>query len=229
MGLAEIAAGAALNQMQLNQQRKNALKGRTPEQQSVIKYFLGSGGGCLSFLSKGMTDEQYDAMVMAKAKGADFKAKALAKIGLDESQVNEIEPIHFEGFQFDDKKAYAKRGKDGKWRSSAYQISWILFSSTQVYVYQYTFNMDEDGRNEKSEEYFYKDITNCSTTSDTVEKAVLEKSGCKGEEKLKRETVDSIKFKIVVPGETFFCTTEQNEYSEKAVQGMKAKLREKKG
>ena len=40
------AAGAALNQMQLNQERKRALKGRTPEQQAVVKYFLGSGGGC---------------------------------------------------------------------------------------------------------------------------------------------------------------------------------------
>lgn len=229
MGLAEMAAGAAMNQVQLNNERKRLLKGRSPEQQSVIKYFLGSGGGCLAMFSSGLTDEQYEGMVMSKAKATDFKAKALGKIGLDESQVNEIEPIHFEGYRFDDKNAFAKFGKDGKWRSSAYQISWIFFSSAQVYVYQYTFNMDEDGRKEQTEEYFYRDITNCSTTSDTVEKTVVEKTGCKGEEKVIRKNVDSTRFAIVVPGDKFYCSMVQSEYSEKAVQGMKAKLREKKG
>jgi len=229
MGLTEMAVGAAINQAQLNKERKRRLKGRTPEQQSVIKYFIGSGGGCLSMFSSGLSDEQYEGMVMSKAKATDFKAKALGKIGLDESQVNEIEPIHFEGYRFDDKDADAKFGKDGKWRSSMYQISWVFFSSTQVYVYQYSFSMTEDGRKEQTEEYFYKDITNCSTTSDTVEKVVVEKSGCKGEEKVTRKNVDSTQFTIVVPGDKFRCSMVQSEYSEKAVQGMKAKLREKKG
>ena len=112
MGLGEMAAGAAMNQLQLNNERKRALKGRNPEQQSVIKYFLGSGGGCLSMFSSGLTDEQYEGMVMSKAKATDFRAKALGKIGLDESQVNEIEPIHFEGYLFENKSAYAKPGTD---------------------------------------------------------------------------------------------------------------------
>lgn len=100
---------------------KRLCKGRTEEQKKVIRYFLG-GGGCLS---KTMSDEEYEAAVMAKARSMDFKQKALNKIGLDESQVNEIEPVHFEGYYFDEKKTYAKWGKDRKWRSSAYQISWI--------------------------------------------------------------------------------------------------------
>ena len=228
MGLTDMALGAAMNQAQLNQERQRRLKGRTPEQQAVIKYFLGSGGGCLSMFSSGLTDEQYEGMVMEVAKSTDFRAKALGKIGLDESQVSEIEPIHFENYHFDG-KCDVKYGKDGKWRSSAYQISWIFFSSTQVYVYQYTFNMDEDGRKEQTEEYFYKDITNCSTTSDTVEKVTVEKSGCQGEEKVIRKNVDSTRFAIVVPGDKFYCSMVQSEYSEKAVQGMKGKLREKKG
>ena len=60
----------------------------------MIKYFYGEGG-CLSFLSPGLKDEDYDAMVQAKAKSMDFRQKALNKIGLDESQVSEIEPVHF--------------------------------------------------------------------------------------------------------------------------------------
>lgn len=203
---------------------KRLCKGRTAEQQQVIKYFLG-GNGCLS---RGLTDEQYEAMVMAKAKSMDFKKKALDKIGLDESQVSEIAPVHFEGYWFDEKKAFAKWGKDRKWRSSAYQISWIFFSATQVYVYQYTFNMDEDGKKEATEEYFYKDITNFSTSSDTVEKEVLDKVSCKGEAVYARKNVDSNRFALVVPGDKFYCSMEQSDYTERAIQGMKAKLREKK-
>lgn len=209
-------------------------KGRTTEQQSVIKYFLGNGGGCiggiLSLLKAGVKDEDYEAMVIAKAASIDFRQKALDKIGLDESQVSEIEPVHFEGYVFDGKKAYAKLGKDKFWRSSAYQISWIFFSSTQVYVYQYTFHMDEDGKKESTEEYFYKDITNFSTASDTIEQEVLEdKKGCIGSATYARKNIDSLQFALVVPGDKFYCSMKQNEYTEKAVQGMKAKLREKKG
>ena len=167
-------------------------------------------------------------MVMARAKSVDFRKKALDKIGLDESQVNEIAPVHFADYLLDEKGTnYARRGKDGKWRSSAYQISWIFFSSAQIYVYQYTFNMDEDGKKETTEEYFYKDITNFSTSSDTVEKEVIEKVNCKGPT-FAHQNINSNRFSIAVPGGRYYCAMEQNDYSEKAIQGMKAKLREKK-
>ena len=204
---------------------KKLMKGRTKEQQSAINYFVG-GGGCLS---SSLSDQQYESMVMAKAKSVDFKNKALEKIGLDESQVNEIEPVHFQGYYFDEKDStFAKWGKDRKWRSSAYQISWIFFSSTQIYVYQYTFHLTEDSKKASTEEYFYRDITNFSTSSDTVEKVVLEKAGCIGEPSFEKKNVDSNRFALVVPGDKFYCSMEQNDYTERAIQGMKAKLREKK-
>jgi hypothetical protein len=201
-------------------------KGRTPEQQSVIKYFL-STGGCFS---KGLSDEAYEGIVQKKAKSMDFKQKALDKIGLDESQVNEIPPVHFEGYQFDEKKGYAKLGKDRIWRSSIYQISWLFFSNTQVYVYQYTFNLDEDGKKESTEEYFYKDITNFSTSSDTVEKPVVEVAGgCLGKQsKFIRKNVETERFALVVPGDKFYCSMDKKSDTEGVIQAMKAKLREKK-
>ena len=224
MGLGSSITGAAVDAAAKQAEMKRALKGRTPDQQKVIKYFYGSGG-CLSH---GMTDAEYDAMVRAKVNSMDVKKKALAKIGLDESQVNEIEPVHFEGFLFDERNAYALLGKDRVWRSSAYQISWIFFSDTQVYVYQYTFNMDEDGKKEATEEYFYKDITDFSTVSDSVEKEVVDKVSCTGKTTYVRKSVDSNRFALVVPGDKFYCSMEQSDYTERAIQGMKAKLREKK-
>lgn len=198
-------------------------KGRTPDQQKVIKYFLGAGG-CLS---KGLKDEDYDRMVQAHKDSLNSRNKALSKIGVDESEVNEIKPVYFEGYKFGD-KAYAICGKDGKWRSSAYQVSWIFFSSTQVYVWQYTFNMNEDGKKENTEEYFYKDITNFSQTTDAVEKEVLDKVSCKGVATYKRVNVETNRFALVVPGDKFYCAMEQSDEIEDVIKGMKAKLREKK-
>lgn len=230
MGLGSMVAGAAIDAAAKQAEMKQRLKGRAPDQQKVIKYFYGVKG-CFS---KGMSDEEYDAMVMAKAKSMDFKQKALGKIGLDESQVNEVAPIHFEGYYFSEEKdktqTFAKFGKDRLWRSSAYQITWIFFSSTQVYVYQYTFNMDEDGKKEDTQEYFYKDITNFSTTSDTVEKPVPAKTGCTGNvTKYELKNVDTTSFMLSAMGDKLKCAMKQTDENEKAVQGMKAKLREKKG
>lgn len=199
---------------------KNRIKGRNEDQKAVIRYFC-NDPACLS--KKPISDAEYDQMVLAVLNSNDYKQKALNKIGLDEDQVKEIEPVHFEGFQFD-KQSLAKHGDDGKYRSSKYQVSWLFFSDTQVYLYQNTFNMDEDGKKEATEEYFYKDITNFSTSSDTVETPFYDKE--KMEDVLKN--VDSNRFAITVPGDKFYCSLEQNDYTERAIQGMKAMLREKK-
>ena len=199
---------------------KNRIKGRTDEQAAVIRYFC-NDPKCLS--KKPISDAEYDEMVLAVLRSNDYKKKALDKIGLDEDQVKEIDPVHFEGFQYD-KQSLAKQGDDGKYRSSKYQVSWLFFSATQVYLYQNTFNMDEDGKKESTEEYFYKDITNFSTSSDTVETPFYDKET--GKDILKN--VDSNRFAITVPGDKFYCSLEQNEYPENAIRGMKSMLREKK-
>ena len=201
------------------------LRGRTAEQQKVIKYFM-SNGGCLS---KVMTDSEYDEMVANKVASLNIKNRALAHLGIDEDQVREVEPVHFENWKFDTPNSLAKPGKDNLWRSTSYQITWIFFSAEQVYIYQYTFNMNEDGKKEQTEEYFYKDITNFSVTSESVEKEdVLVKTNCKGENVYDRRIIETNVFKIVVPGDKLECSMKKNNYTDSAIQGMKAKLREKK-
>lgn len=199
---------------------KERIKNRSDEQKAVIRYFC-NDPSCLS--KKPITDEEYDQMVLKVLNSNDYKQKALNKIGLDEDQVKEIEPVRFEGFMYDD-RSLAKEGKDGKVRSSKYQVSWLFFSATQVYLYQNTFNMDEDGKKEATEEYFYKDITNFSTSSDTVETPFYDSKADKDVLK----NVYSNRFAITVPGNRFYCSLEQNDYTERAIQGMKAMLREKK-
>ncbi len=224
MGLGNYASNAAVNAAQKKQEMNRLLKGRTPEQQKVIKYFYQSGG-CLS--SK-LSDEQYDSMLQAKLSSTNFKLRALDKLGLDESQVNEIEPVAFDNYDYDSNDALVLRGKDGVWRSSKYQISWLFFSSDQVYVYQYTFNMATDGKNEVTEEYFYKDVTNFSSSTDSVEKETPDKVSCSGNITYTRSNVEYNRFALVVPGEKFYCSMKRTDYTEAAIRGMKAKLREKK-
>lgn len=194
---------------------QQASVGKNEEQRKVIEYFL-KQEGCLS---KNMTDDEYLALVRRKRDSLNLKQKALSKIGLDEDELQEIPPIMFEGFTF--KNAWSKRRANGNWVSSAYQVSWLFFSATEVYIYQYTMNMDEDKKSESTEEYFYRDVTSFNTRTET-EKNAKDIHGNKIE-------VESNKFAIIVPGATLCVALDDtNGDFEAAIQGMKQKLREKK-
>lgn len=190
-----------------------ACKGKNEEQKKVIEYFC-KQEGCLS---KNMSDEEYMTLLFKKRDSMDFRAKALSKIGLDEDEVSEIPPVKFEGFVY--KNAYAKQRANGAWVSSAYQVSWLFFSSTQVYIYRYTFYMDEDKKNESTDEFFYKDVTSFSTSSETETAHGL------GNEKFEVETN---KFCMVVPGDKLYVSMDGVADSESIIHAMKQKLREKK-
>ncbi len=193
-------------------------KGKNAEQKKVIRYFLREG--CLSRVMK---DEEYDGIVNRMATEQNFKQRAIDKFGLDEDQLQEIPPVHFEGYLFDREKAYVKKGKDDLYRSSRYQITWLFFSDTQVYFYQYTFNTDENTKSETADEYFYKDVTNFSHATTTDEFYRYDKNG-----KKHVENVENTKFQITVPGDKMWAAMSQNEKNENVVKAMKNKLREKK-
>lgn len=192
---------------------EQACRGKTDEQRKVIEYFC-KQEGCLS---KNITDDEYMALVRKKRDSMNFRAKALNKIGLDEDEVNEIAPAMFEGFVF--KNAYAKQKANGTWVSSSYQVSWVFFSSTQVYIYRHTFHMDEDKKNESTDEFFYKDVTSFSTSSESEVAHGL------GDKKFE---VESNKFCMVVPGDKLYVSMDGVADSESIIQAMKQKLREKK-
>lgn len=193
---------------------QQASVGKNEEQRKVIEYFL-KQEGCLS---KNMTDDEYLALVRRKRDSLNLKQKALSKIGLDEDELQEIPPIMFEGFTF--KNAWSKRRANGNWVSSAYQVSWLFFSATEVYIYQYIINMDEDKKSESTEEYFYRDVTSFNTRTETENAKDIH--GNKIE-------VESNKFAIIVPGATLCVALDDtNGDFEAAIQSMKQKLREKK-
>ena len=209
-----------------NEQLKAKCKGRTEEQQKVIKYF-NAGGGCFS--KKNISDEEYDQMVKNKVASLNLKQKALDKLGIDESQVKEIPPCELPYWYFEKNKTWSKTGIDDHIRSSAYQVTWLFFSHKQVYIYQYIFNMDEDGKKEKTGEYFWKDITNFSTTTEDIEVIDTVYKGCMKNKPVEiRKTKSIDRFKLIVPGDTFECNITLDSDAENKVKAMKNKLREMK-
>lgn len=198
--------------------------GRSDEQCKAIYYFVPRGGCIGKLFMKPISDEQYDAMVEAKAATVRDKKYALKKLGIDEDMVKEVAPLCLEGYSFTG-NVFCKQGKDLKWRSSKYQITWVFCGDNQLYFYSYTFNTDEDGKKTEAEEYFYKDVTNISHSSETEEVVSLRDS--KGNP-LIRNNVTYNQFMISAMGDKRYCAMEANETTERAIQGLKNKLREKK-
>ena len=203
---------------------KKRCKGRNEDQQQVIHYFCDERG-CLS---KGIPDSDFDANKVRQISALNLKQKALNKLGIDEDQVKEVDPICLEGPAYKT-STWRRRGGDQTNRYSAYQVTYIFCSSDQVYAYQYTINLDSDEKKERAEEYFYKDITNFTSIDDTEEfEFEITKGGCQPSTEIQRIKVNTNTFKIAVPGDAFECSMISNSEIEGQIQALKAKLREKK-
>lgn len=213
------------------------LKNKSDSEKKAIKYFKHiSEGGCFS--KKYVTDQDYLDLLNDQIGSIESrKQKALKKLGLDESQVQDIAPVCFQGFKLlkDDVKGinndFFKFTESGKFVSATKELTWLFFGDEQVYVYRVRVDtVDNSLQSERTFEYFYKDVTAFSSESDSLKKKVpVYKSGCGGEKvEYVDKTVETESFKIVVPGETFFCALSPEDNNEEKINGMKQKLREKK-
>lgn len=107
---------AATDTTAKQQEMQMLLRGKNSEQQAVIKFFYGAGGGCMS---SGMTVEEYMQKVRSRRDSLDIKSMALRKLGIDEEEVQEIAPVTFEGYVFNDKvDNLVARATTNSWVSS---------------------------------------------------------------------------------------------------------------
>lgn len=211
MALLDYAAAAA--------QKSQLKRGKTADQKLAIDYLIPKTGIIGMFIGK--KDEDYDAVLRTLVNGFGSYKRAINKIGLDEDELKEIPPVTLYGYE-DGKAQLARVGKDGVYRSNLYSITHLFFSSTQVYMYQVILDTISNTKKERTEEYFYKDITNFSTSSDSME--VIYYKGCAGTPS--KGTVEIQRFGLIVPGDKFTCGTHGD--IEQQVKAMKNKLREKK-
>lgn len=229
MALASAIGGAAVNAAALLAQKEALKKGKTPEQKDCIEFLYNlSGGGC-GCLSKGskMTMQQYMGIVQAKCQALNSKAKAMEKIGLDPSQIEEIPPIVLSSFVYDDDCLI--RVDNNVAVSSQYSITWIFFSATQMYTYKFIFDTTSDNTWEFTKDFFYTDITCFSTVQAVKEKIdVTPGSGCLKAEQITKNhyVVDTLE--VIVPGTSYTFSLRNSPNIQQSIQAAKAMLREKK-
>lgn len=211
---------------------KELLKDKTEDQIKAIKFFKGIpiNEGC--FKKEYLHLDAYQKLVSTKAGDSSHKEHALQKLGLDEDQVCEIEPVCFEGYRYSYNKLEPYTGGVGdRFVSSMFETTWLFFGDEQVYMYNQSFDTTDSTLFQTTSEYFYSDITAFSTRSDNVERKIwfLEGSGCSSERVSKLTSVNEELFRIVVPGEEFACAYNDDDgNTQKKVSAMKQKLREKK-
>ena len=228
MGMFGNAVNQAVNDAAAKQQEMQMLlRGKNSDQQAIIKFFYGANGGCMS---SGMTVQQYEEKVAAKKNSLNTKQMALRKLGIDEEEVQEIEPVTFEGYVFNDKvDNLVARASTNRWVSSEYMITWLFFGDREVFIYQYSFSMTSDSKKENTMQYFYQDVTNFTASSETYQKIVAESAGgCSGGTQYMQASANAEEFKIVVPGDTLRCSMTPTDSTDAAIRGMRNKLREMK-
>ena len=220
-----VAAQAAAEKLQM----ESLKKGKTDEQKKVIDFLYkagSSGCGCLGGKST-MTMQEYMALVQRKCRAMNLQARALQKIGLDPSQVQEIPPIVLSSFVYDDDCVI--RVDSNVAVSSQYSITWIFFSATQMYTYKYIFDTTSDNTWEFTKDFFYSDITCFSTMCAVKEKIEIKAGkGCLGAETITKNhyVVDTLE--VIVPGTSYSFSLRNSDTIEQSIQAAKAMLREKK-
>ena len=180
-------------------------------------------------MSSGLTVEECMQKVRARRDSLDTKSMALRKLGIDEEEVQEIAPVTFEGYVFNDKvDNLVARASTNTWVSSEYMITWLFFGEREVFIYQYSFSMTSDSKKENTMQYFYQDVTNFTASSETYQKIIADTSGCMGNTQYMQASANADEFKIVVPGDTLRCSMTPTDSTDAAIRGMRNKLREMK-
>ncbi|MCL2649314.1 MAG: hypothetical protein FWD61_20335 [Phycisphaerales bacterium] len=97
---------------------------------------------------------------------ANLEPMALDKLNIERRDANAADPIRFHGYHYENIEEYA-RGKDGRERTSKYNVVIFFFSKDQIYCYKFVFDLLRDWKEQKVTEYFYKDIVSVDSETRT--------------------------------------------------------------
>ena len=222
-------------------------KGKSEDQQKCIDFFFAvedpsgkKSKGCLA-RNTDMSIDDYCGHVQKIVDGLGLKERAIAKIGLDESQISEIPPIVLNSFVYtgDDilHKSEEIEGDDlyngakpYRHVTSKYSVTWIFFSAKQLFAYTYEFDTTSDNVLESTKDFFYSDIKSIRTAHE-IEELIIEttESGCfKKKQKFVHRNKHWDALHITVPGESYSFVCRTTDTLEQSIQAAKAMIREKK-
>lgn len=124
-----------------------------------------------------VTDQEYDSQIAGALDG--IVARAMNKLGLDEDEITQIDPIVIRNYNYEnaitvqkdttiyDNTTVVKTGNDGLLRSNRFYAVVIFATDDAVHYYRYDFMTTSPQQNEITGEYFYNDIVNLSVTEQT--------------------------------------------------------------
>ena len=190
--------------------------------EGVVCILIGIAVLCLVYfaLTDKMSDGEYDSAV-AECSDSLIRSRAFSKLGVDESEVNEIAPIFLSGYDFDGTdKIKVKKGNDNLWRSNIYKTIALFFSRNELHCYTIKFLTTENYiLSEETDVYFYQDIVSASTAS------VNNKITVKGQ----KITINAEVFRLTTKGGTSITVNiVDSRRAQESVNAMRALLREKK-
>jgi len=163
----------------------------------VFGLLLAGGGAYLIYRQIADRPSDQDIERQISAIHSELHARALKALGLDEEEVKLIDPIVLSGYSYDSLGIgeQAKRGKDGKFRSSKYEGVAIFFAEQELhsYTYQLSLTTENDSR-EETDVYFYRDVVSVATASRSIPVPVL------GEKA--RQIVNQEEFRLTTSGST---------------------------
>ena len=175
------------------------------------------------------SDEEIDSQ--AKEFMSQLRTKALNKLGLEEEEVSIATPIEVWGYSFGKSQLGDKvnqslldvEGKDGYWRSPEVVLSAFYFSENTVHYYRWVASLVSDSFHENTDEIYYKDIVSVKMASE--QSPVYDKAGQEIPGKVAH--FDSFAIRNM-GGESISCTVRDSNEAERAVNGMRALLKQKK-
>ena len=160
-----------------------------------------------------MPGQEYDNIVyqILNKKTSDPKTY----VGLDSSEVEEIEPVSFEGYKFVGAGKLRKDDVDGIWRSDLYEKVIIFFTLNEIYVYKVFLNTLTEKVTEATDVLFYEDVVSVSTKNET--------------EKCGNDNIEYVSFNLVSKGgNNLSIALKGSDNSQRSINAMRAMIKEKK-
>ena len=188
-------------------------------------------GGCFGGGGSGVSDEEFDRIILGKIESMELNERSKQVINIDSDQIKEIDSLHiagYAGYEDDKDYKYIFLGKDRKVRNRFYDTTYIHFGEYQLYIYYCRIDSLTDNREETTNEFFYKDITNIEKIVRLRQWSKEMKSGCLGGTTDVKQIAVYRGFTIFVPNSGYSKYTIFQPGIDESIDGMIAKIRDKK-
>lgn len=162
--------------------------------------------------------DKYHANLIASLKAEEA---GMQKFDLDPDMLIDIKPFCVSGVLTKGKDCFYRTATDGSVRGSKNHITWFYFDSKQMYCYRMEYDVILGKKTvEETEEFFYKDIVNISTTEKTEEIKSTDGS---------TESINIQYLALTVPGDKmFYSYYNLGPEQEASIKAFKNKIRESK-